>query len=43
MRGGVTTNTTSASAGANGVSSRSFLSSQSLASVSFLANSPTQR
>jgi hypothetical protein len=43
MRGGVTTNAVSVSAGANGVSNRSFLSSQSLASVSFLSSSPTQR
>jgi hypothetical protein len=43
MRGGVTTTTRSASSGSYGVSSGSFLSTQSVASVSFLSRSPTSR
>jgi hypothetical protein len=43
MRGGVTRTTRTASSGSYGVSSGSFLSTQSVASVTFLSSSPTKR
>jgi hypothetical protein len=42
-RGGAGTQTASGAAGSSGVSNRSFLNTQSVASASFISRSPTGR